>query len=50
MFRKVVAVGTGTVNRVSAEGVSDRVGFLDSGPESPQQYLEAGPLDGGGKS
>ena len=45
-----MAVGTGTVNRVSAEGVSDRVGFLDSGPESPQQYLEAGPLDGGGKS
>ena len=45
-----MTVGTGTVYRVSAEGVSDRVGFLDSSPESPQQNLQAGPLDGGGKS
>ena len=50
MLRKVVTIGARTVNRVGAEGISDCVGFLDSGPERPQQDLKAGPLDGRGKS
>ena len=50
MLRKIMTVGTGSVNRVVTEGVSDRISFLDSGPQSPQQDLQASPLDGRGES
>ena len=49
MLREVLTIGAGEVDRVSAEGISDCVGFLDSGPECSQQDLKAGPLDGRGK-
>ena len=50
MLRVIVAIGTGLINRIVAEGVSGCVGFLNSGPQSPQQDLQAGPLNGGGES